>query len=161
MLYEKGEMMRARIVGLCVMLLMTVQVTGRAAGFTLTGPGMGERLTKAEEYAGFGCNGGNISPELRWTQPPAGTKSFAVTMFDPDKKFAPEGSVQSLTDFGKSGFGAPCPPKGDKPHACVFTIYALDTEKLDADEMSLPSEVMAQIQKHLSGKASCRSYYQR
>ncbi len=65
MLYEKGEMMKARIVGFCVMLLMTVQVTGHAAGFTLTGPGMGERLTKAGEYAGFWCHGGNLSPELR------------------------------------------------------------------------------------------------
>lgn len=183
--------MIAKIVALCIMLLVTVSVSGRTAGFTLTSPGMGEKLTKTEEYAGFGCDGKNISPELKWTNPPAGTKSYAVTVFDPDarngvgwwhwlvfdiaaskrtlvrdagnpdKKLAPEGSVQSLTGFGKSGFGGPCPPKGDKPHVYIFTIYALDTEKLEADEMNLPSEVMEQIEKHTIGKASCTSYYQR
>jgi len=181
----------AKILALCSVLLLTAPVSGHAAGFTLTSPAVGEKLTKTEEYAGFGCDGQNISPELRWSNPPAGTKSFALTMFDPDarngagwwhwlifnipagsrtlvrdagnpdKKLAPAGSVQSLTGFGKSGFGGPCPPKGDKPHAYVFTIYALDTAKLDADEMNLPPEVMAEIEKHTLGKASISSYYQR
>jgi Raf kinase inhibitor-like YbhB/YbcL family protein len=188
---KKGASMIAKIVALCSMLLLIVPVKGRTAGFSLTSPGMGEKLTKTEEYAGFSCDGKNISPEFTWSNPPSGAKGFAVTMFDPDardgagwwhwlvfdipanqrtlvrdagnpdKKLAPEGSFQSMTGFGKPGFGGPCPPKGDKPHAYVFTIYALDTAKLDADEMNLPSEVMPEIQKHTIGKALCTSYYQR
>ena len=51
----------------------------------------------------------------------------------------PKGAVQSKTDFGKPGYGGPCPPKGDKPHRYIFTVYALKVDKLDADENAIPS----------------------
>ena len=47
------------------------------------------RLTSAQVYNGFGCTGGNVSPDLQWTPGPEGTKSYAVTVYDPD---APTGS---------------------------------------------------------------------
>ncbi len=117
-------------------------------------------LKGAQVYQGFGCEGGNVSPELTWKNPPSGTKSFAVTIYDPDaptgsgwwhwvvfdipsnvthlpsgagdpkQGLAPPGSVQARTDFGTEGYGGPCPPKGDKPHRYVFTVYALEVEKL-------------------------------
>ena len=111
------------------------------------------------EY-GFGCSGGNQSPQLRWAGAPDGTKSFAVTCFDPDAPTGsgfwhwvvvnippnvtellldagnsasgtlPAGALQVRTDFGKPGYGGPCPPEGDHPHRYLFTVSAVSMEKL-------------------------------
>ena len=107
---------------------------------------------------GFGCAGGNSSPHLKWSDVPAGTKSFAVTCFDPDAPTGsgfwhwvvvnippsvtelplgasgsgklPAGSMEVRTDFGKPGYGGPCPPKGDHPHRYLFTVHAVSMDKL-------------------------------
>ena len=137
--------------------------SARADDFRLTSPDLSEgHRIKAEQLNGAGCNGGNISPALAWSGAPAGTKSFAVTLFDPDaevgkgwwhwiiydipptvtalpknagnpeRQLAPQGSVQAESDTGSPGYGGPCPPKGDDEHRYVFKIYALDTDKLPA-----------------------------
>lgn len=135
----------------------------QAAGFTLSSPTIkpGSTLTQAQVFNGFGCSGQNISPALKWSGAPAGTKSFAVTLYDPDAptgsgwwhwvvinlpadtaglaegagaadgKALPAGAQQGRTDFGAPGFGGACPPKGDKPHRYIFTVYALKTDKID------------------------------
>lgn len=137
-----------------------------AAEFTLTSPQLKPDGRFAEEqlFNGFGCQGGNLSPELNWRSAPAGTQSYAVTMYDldaptgsgwwhwvifnipanthglvknagnPGAGLAPVGSVQSRTDFGKAGFGGACPPVGDKPHRYQITVYALKRDKLPLDE---------------------------
>lgn len=110
------------------------------------------------ENFGFGCAGGNKSPHLKWDNVPDGTKSFAVTCFDPDAPTGsgfwhwvvanipasvtelaldasaagmPEGALQSRTDFGAPGYGGPCPPQGDHPHRYLFTVNAVGTEALE------------------------------
>src|SRR3954462_6674644 len=123
----------------------------------------GGTLADKHVFNGMGCTGENVSPALAWTNPPAGTKSFVVTAYDPDaptgsgwwhwvvynlpatttelpqgagsgKGALPEGAVQGKTDFGTAGYGGACPPAGDKPHKYIFTVYALKTEKIDVPE---------------------------
>ena len=66
--------------------LAATAVAAHAAGFTLSSPTVkpGSMLTDAQVFKGFGCEGKNISPALKWSGAPAGTKSYAVTVYDPD-----------------------------------------------------------------------------
>lgn len=162
-----------------------------AQEFTLKSPDLGGQLTETQVFSGFGCHGKNISPALQWSNAPGSTKSFAVTVYDPDaptgsgwwhwvifnispdvhelkadagnleKTLAPQGSVQSVTDFGKPGFGGACPPVGDKPHRYLFTVYALDIPKLDLGAKSPPAMVGYVLNQHCLAKASIVSYYGR
>lgn len=171
-------------------LLVAGYSTLFAGNFTLHSNDLSGQLTKTQEFAGFGCDGQNLSPELHWNDAPKGTKSFAVTVYDPD---APTGSgwwhwvvfnipssvtslpsgfgntakkqmihaTQSVTDYGKAGFGGACPPKGDRPHRYLFTIHALDIEHLDLDEKASPALAGYMINAHSLGKATIVSYYGR
>jgi Raf kinase inhibitor-like YbhB/YbcL family protein len=141
-----------------------------AADFTLTSPqfAAGAKLAEAQVYNGFGCSGGNLSPELRWSGVPAGTRSFALMVHDPDAPtgsgwwhwvvwnipatatslpagagdpaagLMPAGAVQGRTDFGVPGYGGPCPPPGSKPHRYYFRLHALKVDRLD-----LPADATA------------------
>jgi len=161
-----------------------------AGEFTLYSNDLAGQLTKTQEGAGFGCDGQGISPELHWSNAPAGTKSFAVTVYDPD---APTGSgwwhwvvfnipatttslpanfgdlskplpipaVQSINDAGKRGFVGACPPKGDKAHRYFFTVHALSVDKLNLDEKASPALVGFMLGAHTLAKATMVSYYQR
>lgn len=154
--------MRKAVFG--AVLVSAIAATGlaRADDLRLTSPDVTEGGTLKPEQVlhGSGCTGANISPALQWTGAPAGTKSFAITMFDPDadvgkgwwhwiiydipanvtglpknagnikQRLAPKGSIQTATDFGTPGYGGPCPPKGDDEHRYVFKLYALDCDKL-------------------------------
>lgn len=110
----------------------------------------GQTLDMKHVYKGFGCEGENISPALSWSGTPEGTKSFAITVYDPDAPtgsgwwhwFAfniptstksiseggtlPEGAITLRNDYGANEFGGACPPKGEV-HRYQFTIHALDT----------------------------------
>jgi Raf kinase inhibitor-like YbhB/YbcL family protein len=117
----------------------------------------GAQVAAPQVFDEDGCTGGNRSPQLTWRNPPAGTRSYAVTIFDPDApgpgwwhwavadipakvNALPEnasasgalkklGALEARNDFGGPGYGGPCPPPG-KPHRYVVTVYALNVEKL-------------------------------
>lgn len=162
-----------------------------SGGFTLTSKDLKGQLTEDQVFSGFGCTGKNISPELSWVDVPKDTKSFAITVYDPDaptgsgwwhwvtfdipaettqlvsnsgdvdKNLAPKGSIQSITDFGGFGFGGACPPAGNPPHQYIFTVHALDVEKLGLDENASPAKVGFYLSGHTLAKASLVSYYKR
>lgn len=162
-----------------------------AQEFTLTSTDLQGQLTNTQVFAGFGCSGDNISPQLAWTNSPDSTKSFAITVYDPDAPtgsgwwhwvifnmpattnvleanagyiengLAPEGSVQSITSFGKAGFGGACPPEGDKAHAYIFTVYALSIEKIELESNAPPAMVGYYLNANAIEKASLISYYGR
>ena len=118
-------------------------------GMTLTSPAFadGEFIPRQ-----FTCDGDNVPPPLVWSAAPAGTRSFALTVEDPD---APRGtfthwvlydippqasgwphaeSGKTLRNsFGRSGYGGPCPPRGKGAHRYVFTIHAIDVRHLELD----------------------------
>jgi Raf kinase inhibitor-like YbhB/YbcL family protein len=159
--------------------------------FTLKSKDVGGQATSKQVYKGFGCTGDNISPELFWENPPIGTKSFAVTMYDPDaptgsgfwhwvifdipadatelksdagdlsKNLAPSGSIQSATDFGQAGYGGPCPPQGHGIHEYLITVYALKTDKLGLDKTATPAFVGFNLYSNTLAKASVIMYYKR
>ncbi|MGH9047336.1 MAG: YbhB/YbcL family Raf kinase inhibitor-like protein [Acidimicrobiales bacterium] len=115
--------------------------------------------------------GDNTSPELSWSEGPAGTKSYAVTCWDPDAPttvgfthwvvFDIEPSVRSLEagatppgvsgfiDWGESRYGGMAPPAGDEPHHYRFSVYALDTESLGSDETTTYAKVRFLIRGHV------------
>jgi Raf kinase inhibitor-like YbhB/YbcL family protein len=124
--------------------------------------------------AKFTCNGTGISPQLAWSATPAGTVSFALIVTDPDapgRTFVhwvlydlpattrslhegvqllgqlADGSRQGRNDFGKIGYGGPCPPPGS-PHHYVFTLYALNAE-LNQPVGATQAHVEAAMQGHI------------
>jgi Raf kinase inhibitor-like YbhB/YbcL family protein len=148
-------------------------------------------MKDAQVFSGFGCSGQNISPALAWKNFPPETESFALMVHDPDAPtgsgwwhwvvynippkvsslpagvgkadggLLPQGAVQSNTDFGGPGYGGPCPPKGDKPHRYVFTIFALKVEKLDLPPNASGALVGFVVRQNAIGKASLTGYYGR
>ncbi len=175
------------------LLLSSVMGSTYADGFTLASPELetNKQMVKSLEFNGFGCNGDNISPALTWSGEPKNTKSFALTVYDPDAPTgsgwwhwviinipatvhklqrnagnndsgkAPKGSQQTRTDFGVVGFGGACPPKGDKPHHYHFKLFALDTDKLDIPQGASAALVGFNLNSHVLGTAEIITLYQR
>ncbi|RME53994.1 YbhB/YbcL family Raf kinase inhibitor-like protein [Candidatus Woesearchaeota archaeon] len=128
--------------------------------------------------ATYTCDGKDINPHLAWSGEPEGTKSFALRVFDPDapgngwihwqiinipagtheikEDSVPQGAEEILNDFGKTSYGGPCPPSGK--HRYVFTIYALDTERLDG---VTKDTFLNKVQEHTLAKAELIGLYQR
>lgn len=144
----------------------------------------GDNLVKSNEFNGFGCNGKNIAPEIRWKYAPAETKSFAITAYDPDaptgsgwwhllaynipakeKFFDAEkianGTLFVANDVGNKGFMGPCPPIGHGKHHYIFTVYALNVEKLDLPENASAALAGYMINQHKIASATITGLYER
>ncbi|MEY9871092.1 Raf kinase inhibitor-like YbhB/YbcL family protein [Streptacidiphilus sp. MAP12-33] len=157
------------------------------AEFTVTSEDLtdGGVLPDAHVYAA-----GNTSPHLRWSGFPAGTKSFAVTCYDPDAPTGsgfwhwsvfdipadvtelpagagtgtfeglPAGAVHVRNDYGSRDFGGAAPPPGDGPHRYVFTVYAVDQEKLGPDADVSPAVVGFNLRFHAIGRGQLIASYE-
>ena len=134
----------------------------------------------------YACEGPNVSPDLRWDAPPAGTQSLAVIMDDPDApartwvhwvlfdlpastRELPEGlsraaelkdgSKQGLNDFGRTGYEGPCPPHGPA-HRYSLRLYALDT-KLNLKAGSTKVELEKAMRGHVLAQVELMARYKR
>jgi Raf kinase inhibitor-like YbhB/YbcL family protein len=182
--------------GIVLWAAIVLAATGAAPthhAFMLSSPDLhpGHPIANAQVYNAMGCTGGNVSPALAWRGAPSGTKSFAVTLYDPDaptgsgwwhwivynipasvtklpagagdasRNLLPAGAAQGPTDFGTAGYGGPCPPPGDKPHRYIFTVYALDTPKLEVPAGATSAFVGFNLHAHTRGKATLTARYGR
>ena len=175
---------------LSIVFLSTV-IALHAQTFTLRSKDIGGQATDKQVYNGFGCTGENLSPELYWENVPAGTKSFAITMHDPDaptgsgfwhwvvfditaniselktgagnitKGPMPAGAIQSNTDFGQPGYGGPCPPQGHGFHEYRITVFALKVDKLGLDKNATPAFVGFNLFSNTIEKSTLIMYYKR
>lgn len=157
--------------------------------FTLKSSELGGQLTNKHYLNGMGFTGENQSPALTWEHAPAGTQSFAVTIFDLDaptgsgfwhwvifnipdsvtelkagagdlsKNLTPAGAIQSNTDFGQPGYVGAAPPPGPA-HRYLITVLAL-SQKLELDQNATPAYVAFHCNSITLGKASLLVYGQR
>lgn len=134
----------------------------------------------------YTCEGQDISPPLMWSEPPQGTQSLALIVDDPDAPGGvfthwvvfnilpdsgqlPEaiptqaqlssGALQGKNDFGRIGYGGPCPPHG-RPHRYCFTLYALD-RVLDLKAGVSKKQVVGAMQGHILTQGQLTGTYQR
>jgi len=161
--------------------------------FTLTSTDVhqGQKIANQFAFNGMGCTGSNLSPALSWSGAPAKTKSYAVTMYDPDaptgsgwwhwvaynipasvtkldagagdasKHLMPAGAVQGNNDAGTPGYMGPCPPAGDKAHHYQITVFALDTDKIDVPANATAAYVGFNLHAHTLAKAEITAVYNR
>lgn len=154
-----------------------------APAFTLTSPAFQSNhvIPHQYSYSGYGCSGRNASPELDWRGAPPGTKTFALTVFDPDAmagrgwwhwvvfnipasvhrlqtgagsgsgELMPRGAVQGRNDFQTVGYGGPCPPAGP-PHHYHLTLYALDEQVDGLSPLASGPMLLAAIRGHVLAK---------
>jgi len=170
--------------------IRTAQSTAGKLTVTSTNISPGGKIADAQVYNSFGCKGGNVSPELSWSSAPAGTKSFAILMHDPDaptgsgwwhwvvynipanvsslpagagdpkKSLLPSGALEGRTDFGDPGYGGPCPPPG-KPHRYYVRVYALKVEKLEVPADATAAFVAFSVRMHALATAELMGTYGR
>lgn len=152
--------MRNRTLLPILLIAVGIAANASAQDFKLSSTSIveGGQLPSSIVFKGFGCDGGNLSPQLSWSGAPEGAKSFAITAYDPDAPTGsgwwhwnavnipvsvhsieagasgsgkmPTGAVELKNDYGTAGFGGACPPPGHV-HRYVFTVYALSAASLD------------------------------
>ncbi|MEL6184604.1 MAG: YbhB/YbcL family Raf kinase inhibitor-like protein [Myxococcota bacterium] len=148
----------------------------------------GQPLDLRHVFRGFGCEGENLSPQLSWSGAPAKTKSFVVTVYDPDAPTGsgwwhwtafdlpartrslprgarahgglPKSAKEARNDYGAVGFGGACPPPGEV-HRYVFTVYALDVPELSVPEGASNALIGFMTRAHALATARITAIYTR
>ena len=184
--------MRTKTIPAVAAVFLTLAGSAWGQEIRLSSPDIAEggTIKAAQVFKGFGCDGGNISPALAWSGVPAGTKSLALTMYDPDaptgsgwwhwvlydippslvrlpegagnprSHAAPRGSVEGRTDFGTDAYGGPCPPPG-APHHYILTLYALNVARLPVPSDASAALIGFMIHAHTLGKGTLTGLYGR
>ena len=173
-------------VGLLGLLTLTGAMTLNAQeedSMQISSPAFEEGAPIPQQYT---CEGVDVSPALSWTEPPAGTKSFAVLCDDPDAPVGtwvhwvlynlpadtrglaedipkdtklPTGGLHGTNDFGRVGYGGPCPPPGPA-HRYLFKLYALDG-LLTLPPGATKAQLEEAMEGHILGRAELIGRYQR
>lgn len=151
---------------------------------TLESDAFGDGKTIPPPYT---CDGDGTSVPLSWSGAPDGTKGFALICDDPDapggtfshwaiwhipgdRAALPEGldatatvdgMHQGVNDFGKLGYGPPCPPRGHGRHRYIFRLYAVDTDSLGVPPNAKVPQVEAAARQHALAEARLTGTYER
>ena len=170
------------------LILATILASGSANAGSLTLSStdivQGKPMGKAQEFQGFGCSGGNRSPQLSWSGAPKGTAAFAILVHDPDAPtgsgwwhwqlvnipkevtslpagaVAPAGSQQMNNDYGVKGFGGACPPPKHGAHRYQFTVHAL-SKKLELPENASGALTGYMVKGHSLESSTIEALYKR
>jgi Raf kinase inhibitor-like YbhB/YbcL family protein len=149
----------------------------------------GNFVPKNYVFNSMGCDGKNISPPVEWSEAPPDTKSFALTVFDPDapniggwwhwtvvnipsnvakleegasgQNKLPKEAKEIETDYGEKHYGGPCPPAGDSPHHYIFTVYALKHNEVHVTPNSTPASIKLLLEHDSLAKSSFTVEYGR
>jgi Raf kinase inhibitor-like YbhB/YbcL family protein len=151
----------------------------------------GQTLPVAQRSGKMRAGGKDESPQLNWSGAPAGTRSYAVTMFDPDApgrggfwhwavldlpadttslpagagaeggRLLPTGALQLKNDGGFHGYLGAAAPPGHGPHRYVFTVYALDVETLGLDAGFNPAKLESKLSAHSLGRGTLTGIFER
>ena len=164
-----------------------------AASFSLTSSDLqeGEKLAMPQVSGIFGAGGQDVSPQLSWSGFPAGTKSFAVTMFDPEAPTVggfwhwavvnipgnvtklpagagdqsglglPPGAFQLPNDASSKRYVGAGPPPGTGRHRYIFAVFALDAERIEIDRGATPAWLMYTLWNITLGRAFLEGWYER
>jgi hypothetical protein len=156
--------------------------------FTLESEDVTDGQPLGRQFAHASAGGDNVSPHLRWSDYPANTRGFVVTLYDPDAPSGsgfwhwvlvnlpastnelargagtvtgrlPDGAFQVRNDFGERAYGGAAPPPGDRPHRYVFAVHALDTDALAVNEDTSPAAVGFNVTFHVVARATLRATY--
>ena len=156
------------------------------AQFTLSSPSFRNNQPMPAKHS---CEGEDASPSLKWEGAPVGTKGFALIVDDPDAPGGswvhwvmygiaasttelPENGARTDTvaalggvklgrnDFGRTGYGGPCPPRGHGVHHYHFRLYALDTD-LNLAPRVTRKQLEAAMKGHILAQAELIGTYQR
>ena len=151
----------------------------------------GQTLPPAQRSGKMRAGGQDESPQLSWSGAPAGTKGYAVTMFDPDApgrggfwhwavldlpadvtslpagagaeggNVLPAGAIQLRNDGGFHGYLGAAPPPGHGPHRYVITVLALDVAQSGLNERTSPASLDAKLSGHTLGRGTLTGIFER
>jgi Raf kinase inhibitor-like YbhB/YbcL family protein len=171
--------------GIVVVALASALMAGNvfAMGVSSTDVTQGASLTLAQVYSQ--CGGTNVAPALAWTGAPPTTKSFAVTLFDPDGHGGqgwwhwiaydisagtaalprggalPAGAQAGRNDFGRKEFDGACPPPGSGTHHYQFTVWAMPTATLAVDAGATGEAIEPYLKAHALASATLMATYEK